>query len=288
MAQISNSETENKLSWVRQDVEQRLLFRGGRHTRVNNMLSALVGLLLTVVFYASLIPFDDSRLAKMFTRRGFVPYVITFFTAWCLAILFFKWRKLVFQRQSLGIAVVPAEHDFVLSPATVNIVLDRTREHVDDPRHFVLFNRMTIALSNLKNLGRVADVDDILRSQAEVDESSMETSYSLLAGFIWAIPVLGFIGTVIGLSDAIGGFGDVLKTAADMESIKAALQNVTGGLATAFETTLEALVASLIIQLMVTFLKKAEQEFLDECSDYCSRNIVNKLRLMPFQPDSSE
>jgi hypothetical protein len=93
---------------------------------------------------------------------------------------------------------------------------------------------------------------------------------------------------VIGLSDAIGGFGDVLKTAADMESIKAALQNVTGGLATAFETTLEALVASLIIQLMVTFLKKAEQEFLDECSDYCSRNIVNKLRLMPFQPDSSE
>ena len=251
-------------------------------------MSALIGLLLTVLFYAALIPLDDSRIAEMFTRRGFVPYFITFFTAWCLSILFFKWRKLSFQRQSLGITVVPTDHDFVLSSATVDIVLDRTLEQVDDPRQFVLFNRITVALSNLRNLGRVADVDTILRSQAEVDESSMETSYSLLAGFIWAIPVLGFIGTVIGLSNAIGGFGAVLETAADIESIKGALQNVTGGLATAFETTLEALLAALIIQLIVTFLKKAEQEFLDDCSDYCSHNIVNKLRIMPFQSDSSE
>ncbi len=280
--------SEDRLSWVRQDIEQRLLFRGGRFTRVNNALSATIGGLLTVLFYAALIPFQDSPVADMFMRRGSIPYCITFLTAWCLAILILKWRKLAFQRRSLQFSVVPASHDFVLSSATVDVVLDRTREVVDDPRQFVLFNRIEVALSNLRNLGRVTDVDEILRSQGELDESSMETSYSLLAGFIWAIPVLGFIGTVIGLSSAIGGFGSALKSAENMETLKASLTSVTGGLSTAFETTLQALVAALVIQLLVTFLKKSEQEFLDQCTDYCSRNIVNKLRIMPFEPGDAE
>jgi len=273
----------NSLSWVRQDIEQRLLFKGGRYTQVNNMLSSIVGILLSVTFYGMLVPFRGSRLSEMFTERGPIPYCIVFFSSWSLAILFLKWRKLAFQRKSLTVTVVPTDHDFVLSSATVNIVVDRIYDTVDDPRYFVLFNRISIALSNLRNLGRVSDVDDILRSQAELNESALETSYAVLSGFVWAIPVLGFVGTVMGLSSAIGGFGEVLKSTQDMEAIKGALQNVTGGLSIAFETTLEALVAALIIQLTITFLKKSEQEFLDDCTDYCARNVVNRLRIMPFQ-----
>jgi biopolymer transport protein ExbB/TolQ len=178
--------------------------------------------------------------------------------------------------------VLPEEPSFVLSAATVEQVMHRMYAVVDDPKHFVLFNRIAIALSNLRNLGRVSDVDDMLRSQAEHDESSTETSYSLLKGFIWAIPVLGFIGTVLGLSQAIGGFGSVLGETDDIGQIAASLQVVTGGLATAFETTLAALVAALVIQMLFTFLKKAEEEFLDECAEYCHRHVVNRLRIMPF------
>ncbi len=82
------------LSWSRQDIEQRLLFRGGRHTRVNSLLSAIVAFLATVVFYAVLLPFDGTRIAEMFTKQGLIPYFIVFFTSWSLAI---KWRKLAFQ-----------------------------------------------------------------------------------------------------------------------------------------------------------------------------------------------
>ena len=113
----------------------------------------------------------------------------------------------------------------------------------------------------------------------------METSYSLLRGFIWAIPVLGFIGTVLGLSQAIGGFGEVLGTNNDMSQITSSLKIVTSGLATAFETTLEALVAALAIQLLFTFLKKHEEEFLDDCAEYCHRHVVNRLRIMPYQQE---
>ena len=151
---------------------------------------------------------------------------------------------------------------------------------VDDPRHFILFNRIVVALSNLRNLGRVTDVDTILRSQAEQDESAVETSYSLVQGFVWAIPVLGFIGTVLGLSEAIGQFSGVLGAGSDVEQISGALKGVTAGLATAFETTLQALVAALVLQLMITSLRKAEEEFLDEAMDYCLRFVVGRLRIV--------
>ena len=219
----------------------------------------------------------------MFRKQGVIPYAIVFFSAWCLAILFVKSRKLAFQKKSLSFDVIPEDVDFVLTAANVDIVLDRVYEIADEPRNFVLFNRIYVALANLRNLGRVGDVGEILRSQAENDESAVETSYSLLAGFIWAIPVLGFIGTVMGLSDAIGGFGSVLEQTDEIEEIKGALTKVTGGLSTAFVTTLQALVAALCIQLLLTFVKKSEQQFLDDCSQYCTDQVVNHLRIMPFE-----
>ena len=271
------------LAWAHKDIEQRLFFRGARFTRVNSVLSAILALLLTIIFYVALIPLEGRYFAEMFTKQGFIPYAIVFFSAWSLVILFIKSRKLALQRKSLKYAVIPDQVDFVLSAGNVDAVVDRMYRIVDEPKYFVLFNRIAVALANLRNLGRVGDVDEILKSQAESDESSVETSYSLVGGFIWAIPVLGFIGTVLGLSTAIGGFGSVLEQTDDMEQIKGALKGVTGGLSTAFLTTLQALVAALFIQLLLTFIKKSEQEFLDECSQYCTQHIVNRLRIMPFE-----
>lgn len=276
------------LSWTKTDPEQRLAFRGGRFTRVNTYCSLMLGGIVTALFFLSLIPLNKTYFAAMFLQRGLVPYFIVGFFCWSLAILLLKSLKLRLQRKSLAIDIVPDDPEFVLSPTTVEDVNHRIYQSVDDPRHFILFNRISIALSNLRNLGRVADVDEILTTQSGHDESTMETSYSLLQGFVWAIPVLGFIGTVLGLSQAIGAFGSVLATADDLSKVKGALQEVTGGLAVAFETTLEGLVAALCVQLLLTAIKKSEEEFLDACSEYCVRNIVGRLRLMPFEAVETE
>ena len=278
------------LPWARKDVEQRLGFRGARFTGANAKLTALVGAVCTVAFYGCLYLIGGSgplrNFVQMFTDRGPTPYAICFFSFWSLAILLVKWRKIVFQRKVLNYSIVPDETDFVLSAGTTDVVVNNIYAIVDEPKHFVLFNRIMIALSNLRNLGRVTDVEEILRSQAENDEATMESSYTLVSGFVWAIPVLGFIGTVLGLSSAISGFGPALENAQELNVLKDSLRNVTGGLATAFQTTLEALVAALAIQLLITFLRKSEEDFLDACSSYCLRNIVNRLRIMIYEEDT--
>jgi biopolymer transport protein ExbB/TolQ len=283
------SVSEVPLSWSRLDIEQRIGFRGGRYTQPSLLLSGLIGAAATVAFYAALIPLYNAgfiHAAAMFTNNGIGQYATCLLTAWSLAMLLLKWFKLRLQRRALAFIVVPTDHDFVLSSANVDQVTRRIYATVDDPKQFVLFNRIMIALSNLRNLGRVTDVDDILRSQADSDESSMYSTYSMLEGFVWAIPVLGFIGTVLGLSEAIGGFSKVIAQASDIGQLADALRGVTAGLSKAFETTLVALVAALIIQLLLTYLRKSEEDFLDACGEYCMRHLVSKLRIMPFEQEA--
>lgn len=268
------------LDWSRTDIEQRLGFKGGRFTRSNNLFTGIVAVLFTAATYAILMPFDGHWFADKFLHRGPTPHVMVFLSWWSLAILFVKWSKLRFQRKALSHLVMPSDPGFILSAGTVEPVLSNVYATVDDPRNFLLFNRIVLALSNLRNLGRVTDVDEILRSQAEQDESAVETSYALVQGFVWAIPVLGFIGTVLGLGEAIGQFSGVLGSSTEIEQISDALKGVTAGLATAFDTTLVALVAALVIQLLITALRKSEEEFLDEAMEYGLRYVVGRLRIL--------
>jgi biopolymer transport protein ExbB/TolQ len=269
----------NPLSWQRNDIEQMFGFTGGRFTATNSSLCLIAGLVVSVVFYLFMFLVPPNWFADMFIKRGFTPYFMVFLGGWSAFILIFKASKIAFQRRTLSMNILPQQHNFVLSPNNVDIVLANIRQNVEQPKDFILFNRIVGTLSNLKNIGQIADVGDILRSYNDQDIEAVETSYSLLNGFLWAIPVLGFIGTVQGLSQAIGTFGAVLAAGADTQALTASLQDVTGGLATAFETTLVALVMALILHLIATMLKKSEDELLLACSEYCSSNIVSHLRM---------
>ncbi len=282
---MSNEAPRPVLHWETDDIERKLGFPGAKYTGATPLLTLGIGLILAVGFYAALLPFTEHHIGKMFFERGPVPYVIVLFSGWSLGILFVKWRKIKLQRRALDHSILPEEPDFVLSPLTADDILKRVREISDNPKRFLLLNRIEGALSSLKNIGRVSDIDDILRSQSDNDESYMESTYTGLRGFIWAIPVLGFIGTVLGLSEAIGGFGKVLSQANEIAELRDSLKGVTGGLSVAFETTLIGLVAAVSIQLLLTAVKTNEEQFLDECNEYCHRHIVSKLRVVPVDED---
>lgn len=278
------------LAWTKDDVENRFGFKGGRYTNVNHAFAFMIAAVLTAILYVlMLLVFIHlpviSRIAAIYMRptNQFAVIPATFFFFGGLAILFLKGRKIHFQQKALKLAAVPAEPEFVLTETTAATVLSRIHALVDHPRHFILLNRIDRALSNFKNIGQVNDVSSILRTQAENDEDQVASSYTVVNGLVWAIPVLGFIGTVLGLSLGIGRFTSTLQAAGDLEQIRASLQGVTSGLATAFESTLVALTFTLILQLAITFQQKREMAFLDECNDYCHSHIVSKLRLSDRQ-----
>ena len=279
---------EFELNGSRDDIEKVIGFASQKYTGVNNILSFLMAIILTVLFYLVLYPFWTTQrypMVNMFfhggeSQRSIIPYFIVFMSAWASAILIIKSRKLKMQEKALTLDIVPQDTTFVLSSMNASEILKEIYERVHMPQKFVLFNRIGRALSNLKNIGRISDVSSVLNTQSANDEQYFESTYTLLKGFIWGIPVLGFIGTVLGLSQAVGGFGVVVAQGADVEKLKSSLGGVTGGLSVAFETTLIALAAAFVLQIWLTMIKKQEEDFLDECSDYCHRNIIARLRML--------
>jgi len=218
-----------------------------------------------------------------FINRGLGGYLmaagITLLFFWAVTILFIKGRKVSFQRKILALNLIPQDPNFFLNNATARDALLRIRGQVDDPKHFLLLNRIDVALSNLQNIGEISEVASLTNAQASIDEDQISASYSLINGFNWAIPVLGFIGTVLGLGSAIGEFGNTIQQSADVNAIKDSLKDVTGGLATAFDTTLLGLVGSIVVQMFMTFRKRQEFLLLDECNEYCQTYVLAKLKL---------
>jgi len=272
------------LEWHKQDPEQRLGFRGGRYTTPNKTLAMIGAALLTASFFAIVVfAFKKQGLFPTFTgimlERGPTQYIAMLFFFWVLAMMWLKLRKLEFQNRAFQLPIMPADPAFSLSPGTARHVLDRLHEFVDNPAHFAVLNRVERALSNLDNIGHTADVTAILKVQADNDEAQVAASYGMIQGLVWSIPVLGFIGTVLGLGRAIGAFGTTLQQEGNFEGIKESLTSVTAGLATAFDTTLLALVLALVLQLLVSSLQSKEAEWLDGCNEYCSKKIAGRLRL---------
>jgi len=285
-----------QLNWNKSDFERKFAFDSKKYTGVNSFFSFLMAIVFSGVFYGILYAIsllgDFARINMFFhggpENRSTIPYFIVFLSAWSLAILFIKSRKLKLQEKALKLDIVPIDADFVLAPNSASQIMNEMYEKVDDPQRFLLLNRIPRSISNLKNIGRISDVAENLGAQAENDENYLESTYTLIKGFIWAIPVLGFIGTVLGLSEAIGGFGKVVSQGANLDKLKDSLGGVTAGLAIAFETTLIALVFALIIQLILTMLKKKEEDFLDECSDYCHKNIISRLKTVGLRDEYNQ
>lgn len=279
--------SEPELSFGRSDIERRIGFPAGRYTSPGVLLPVVGMVVLTVGVYGLLTIIPYAHIRDMFTQRGVVPYIIVILTAWSLSILAIKNSKLSLQRKALSLDLLPTEDPgFILTTASTEQVLENLYHTVDDPKNFILTRRIHTALANLRNMGQIGDVADVLGSQADSDEDMVESSYTILRGLIWAIPVFGFVGTVLGLSQALGYFGSVLSGSDKMDQLRSALQDVTGGLSTAFETTLLGLLGALCVHFLMVFIRRREEQFLDECKDYCQNYIIGRLKLIDTEEQS--
>ncbi len=94
----------------------------------------------------------------------------------------------------------------------------------------------------------------------------MDASYALPRFMIWAIPILGFIGTVWGISNGIAGFSNAMNNVDSVTAVSTTLKEtlpiVTSSLAAAFDTTFLALLLSIPLMLMMTWFEKAEDNYL--------------------------
>ena len=260
------------------------------NTNVNVGLYALFGLAATVVFYLVLLPFagpkdDRSYLGRLFmggegstmATGQWVPYTEVFLFFWAATMLVGKLRKIRRQQRALLFDVLPSD----IGEKITENNLDKFLEYISElPKNAVgsfLVTRCVRGLEHFRVRKSAADTATMLSSQSDLDAGSVDSSYTMFHVFIWAIPILCFLGTVIGVSSAVGGFTDTLSSSSDMESLKVGLKSITGGLGTSFDTTLVALAMAMILTFPVSALQKREGDVIGEVDEYTNEYLLRRL-----------
>ena len=117
----------------------------------------------------------------------------------------------------------------------------------------------------------VEQANAILNSSLELYLHEIDLRYSMVRYVVWAIPTLGFIGTVVGISLALAFAGEV-----DLQD-PSLLAELTKRLAVAFNTTLLALVMSALLVLAQHVIQAFEERALNRAGQYCLDNLINRL-----------
>lgn len=118
----------------------------------------------------------------------------------------------------------------------------------------ILMRRFRDALDRIMRRNSAAGLEDELKYLADRDADRVYESYALFRVITWAIPVLGFLGTVIGITLAIGN----LNPAALEESI----DHVVLALRIAFATTTQALSLSIVLMFTKYLVGQAQNNLL--------------------------
>ena len=122
----------------------------------------------------------------------------------------------------------------------------------------------------------VSDTISVLNSALDLHIHRLELRYSFLKYIVWVIPTLGFIGTVIGISEALSQLDIIKFMGAHMDKI-AQFRSLTLSLGFAFGTTILALFESAILVFLIHFVQKNEEQALNNSAKYVLNNFINKL-----------
>jgi DNA-directed RNA polymerase subunit RPC12/RpoP len=246
-------------------------------TNVKVWLAFLIGLGIAIVVYLFLAINRKWYLSQLLMERGWVCYAETLLAGWATGILILKWRMLGQQKQAMLLNVLPTE----ISEDITTDNVDRFLGNIDSlPPHLhasFMVSRMRHGLAHFRVRRSNPEVASMMMAQSDMDAGAIHSSYALLKVLIWAIPILGFIGTVLGISGAVGGFSATLEKAQDIDALRQSLNGITGGLAVAFDTTLVALVMSLMISFPASTMQKAEEDLLTWVDEYCNENLLKRL-----------
>ncbi len=218
-------------------------------------------------------------LRELFCERGMTQYVTTLLAFWCLALLVLKWINLRKQRRAMMIQALPTDIAEEINPGNLKAFHDHILNFPKPLRNTYIVNRIRKALEFFYVRQNNPEVAQMISSQSEVDAAKANSSYGMVKVFLWAIPIMGFIGTVVGIGSAIGGFGAVFDSGegGDMSQIKEPLLVVLGSMGVAFDTTLLALVLSIILSFPASSLQGQEDDLVTDVDEYCIDHLLKRL-----------
>ncbi len=191
---------------------------------------------------------------------------------WALAILGYKGRAVVRER-----ALV--HHDLISIPEGTRLLPRDARGFAREieglPPEFARFllpRCLLAALHRFESSRSLSDVSTTVESMCQAEGERLDSELSMIRYIVWAIPSIGFIGTVRGI-------GQALSLA--YKAMEGDITGVTQALGVAFNSTFVALLLSLVLMLLVHQIQLLQERLVLETQDYCGDRLIRHMEVGP-------
>jgi chemotaxis protein MotA len=168
------------------------------------------------------------------------------------------------ERRAFKMNFIPTSEKIVFMPSDINNLKFKLQE-LERKEKFILSDLLKKACTKFATTRSLSELIDIVSIQVEISQEKSEGEQSIIRYLTWVIPSIGFVGTVIGISQAL-----IIANSGDMEKITALL-------GVAFDTTLVALLLSIIIMWFVHQLQQETDRFHSDLKEFVIDNLINKI-----------
>jgi biopolymer transport protein ExbB/TolQ len=206
----------------------------------------------------------------LYVSRFLEPEQIACYFAfiWACLILLSRYREVRRQRRAFHLGFLPTDEGMRILPEDGR-PLQRKVEQLSGSRPFILARMIRLALNKYAVSRSHHDVSETVRNQAEVDLGRMVSTMATVHYLAWALPALGFLGTVRGLAGSLA--------TADRVAQDDFINIVSRHLGVAFDCTLVALALSLVVMFLLHTVQRDEESLIIDCRQYCLENLVSRL-----------
>lgn len=242
----------------------------------------LWGGLLSLGFYAAL---HNGLITHPMMHRYFagheVEYITTIMFFVGLSALTMKFFQVAGQRKALKSGTVLGERSPVKAEARhVGHFLEKLDEHERKHGASLLTRRLRAALRFVGLGASSEELDTELRYLSDEDATKADSDYGLVRLILWAVPMLGFLGTVIGITMALGDL--------DLNAINESSKKLSAGLSIAFDTTALAIALDLVLYFIQFLVYRAESNLLWEVDHQAGEELRGRFETSMTPEDNSQ
>jgi biopolymer transport protein ExbB/TolQ len=135
-------------------------------------------------------------------------------------------------------------------------------------RNALLPRALLAALHRFSTTRNIQDAASATNAYCTAEAERLESELSMIRYIAWAIPSVGFIGTVRGIGQALGQAH---------KAIEGDIFDVTTSLGVAFNSTLIALLISIVLMFLLHQLQSLQEHYVLDTEAYCEEKLTRHL-----------
>ena len=187
---------------------------------------------------------------------------------WSFAIMGFKAHTAISERALLDQDLIGVVEGVSILPSDTRKFL-RPLEALSGRQSDALLTRsLMAALSRFASTRNVQNVSESVRAVCESEAERLDSELAMVRYIAWAIPSIGFIGTVRGIGEALGQA---------YKAVEGDIAGVTASLGVAFNSTFIALLISILVMFFVYQLQLVQERLVLDAQRYCDERLIRHM-----------